>query len=274
MIRGDNVKKVAAINDLSGFGRCSLTVALPIISSFGLQCIPLPTAILSNHTAYDSYFFDDYTDKMPAYYAQWEKLGLEFDCIYTGFLGSEKQIDITFDFIEKFGKNTLLLVDPVMGDDGKIYTTYTKEMCEKIKKLAAAADIITPNITEACLLSDTEYKEDFTAEEIGAIAEKIHRSGTGTVIITGLHKDNAVGNYIYDGASTIVTGESLPCRYCGTGDLFASLLCGHVLCGKNIKEAVEKSADFVHDALLRTYSAGTDSKDGIEFERLIAEKMW
>ncbi len=267
------MKKVAAINDLSGFGRCSLTVTIPIISVFGMQCVPLPTSIFSNHTAYDSYFFDDYTDKMTDYYRQWEKLGLEFDCIYTGFLGSEKQIDIVLEFIRKFGKGALLLVDPVMGDDGRIYTTYTKEMCEKMKHLAAIADIVTPNVTEACLLAGEEYREDFNCEDIKRIAEKIHKAGTKKVVITGIHNENLVGNYIFDGEGCMITGESLPCRYCGTGDLFASLLCGYSMQGAEIKEAVKKSADFVHDALLKTYQSGGDVKDGIEFEQILAEKL-
>ncbi len=266
------MKKVAAINDLSGYGRCSLTVSLPIISSFGIQCVPLPTAIFSNHTAYDSYFFNDYTDNMEAYYSEWQKLGLEFDCIYTGFLGSEHQIDIVFDFIEKFGKESLILVDPVMGDEGKIYTTYTKEMCEKMKRLAAAADIITPNITEACLLTDEEYREDFTESDMERIAKKIYARGTKKIVITGLHHEKIVGNYIYDGKGELICGESLPCRYCGTGDLFASLLCGYAVKGTDLKEAVRLSGEFVHEALYETWKNGGDPRGGIEFERVLAEK--
>lgn len=268
------MKKVAAINDLSGFGRCSLTVAIPIISSFGLQCIPLPTAILSNHTAYDSYFFDDYTDKMEEYYKQWERLRLKFDCIYTGFLGSEKQIDIVFDFIKKFGEGALLLVDPVMGDDGRIYATYTPEMCDKMKKLAAEADIVTPNVTEACLLAGEEYRESFTEEDIGRIAHKIYKLGAKKVIITGIHGETEVGNYVYGKEKTLIRTNSLPYRYCGTGDLFSSLLCGYAVCGEEIAAAVKKSADFVHDALKITHDNGGDPKDGVEFEALLAERKW
>ncbi len=267
------MKRVAAINDLSGFGRCSLTVSLPIISSFGVQCVPMPTAILSNHTAYDSYFFEDYTDNMEKYYGEWEKLGLEFDCIYTGFLGSGKQIDIVFDFIKKFGKKSVILVDPVMGDNGKIYTTYTEEMCEKMKHLAAVADIVTPNITEACILAGAEYGEELTEKEIEEIAGEIYRLGAKKVVITGIHNKNLIGNYIYDGKGCMINGESLPCRYFGTGDLFSSMLCGYTVLGEDIETAVRKSADFVHDALKLTYKNGGDAKDGIEFERLLAKRF-
>ena len=137
------MKKVAAINDLSGFGRCSITVALPVLSAHGVQCCPVPTAILSNHTGFGTYFFDDYSDKMMTYIDAWENLGLDFDCIYTGFLGSEKQIDIVENFIKK-SENSWVLVDPVMADDGEIYSTYTPVMCEKMKRLVSLADVVTP----------------------------------------------------------------------------------------------------------------------------------
>ena len=180
------MKKVAAINDLSGFGRCSITVALPVLSAHGVQCCPVPTAILSNHTGFGTYFFDDYSDKMTPYIENWEKLGLEFDCIYTGFLGSEKQIDIVENFIKKSAES-MILVDPVMGDGGKIYSTYTNAMCEKMKRLVSLADVVTPNVTEACILAETEYKEHFTDEEIWSIAGKIHKIGAKNVAITGRH---------------------------------------------------------------------------------------
>ena len=187
--------KVAAIHDLSGIGRCSLSVILPTLSALGIQVCPVPTAILSNHTGFGTYFFDDYTDKMTAYIENWEKLGLGFDCIYTGFLGSEKQIDIVEDFIKK-SKDSMILVDPVMGDGGKIYSTYTKQMCEKMKKLVSLADVVTPNVTEACILAGEEYKEKFTDDEVRVLAEKIHLLGAKQVVITGIHRGDKIANFV------------------------------------------------------------------------------
>lgn len=148
-------KKIAAINDISGFGRCSITVSLPVISHMKVQCCPLPTAIFSNHTGYASYFFDDYTEKMPEFIDNWKKLGLSFEGITTGFLGSKRQIEIVEKFLSEFkNKETKVIIDPVMGEDGKPYATYTDEMCGEMKKLVCHADILTPNLTEACLLTE------------------------------------------------------------------------------------------------------------------------
>ncbi|MBQ7901059.1 MAG: bifunctional hydroxymethylpyrimidine kinase/phosphomethylpyrimidine kinase, partial [Clostridia bacterium] len=156
-----NLKKMAAINDLSGSDRCSLTVAIPIITAMGIHCCAMPTAILSNHTGYAEYFFDDYTDKMPEFTEKWQKRNLKFDAIYTGFLGSEQQIQIVEDFIQRFAADgTGLIVDPVMGDNGKIYTTYTPAMCREMKKLVSTAHVVTPNVTEACQLADVEYSSE------------------------------------------------------------------------------------------------------------------
>ena len=151
-------KKIAIINDLSGFGRCSLTVSIPIISAMGIQTCPIPTAVLSCHTEYPDYYFRDFTDSMPAYIQSWEKLGLQFDGIATGFLGSLQQIDMVIDFIHRF-RTTPILVDPVMGDHGTIYETYTPAMCAGMSRLVKHATIITPNLTEACVLTDTPYRE-------------------------------------------------------------------------------------------------------------------
>ncbi len=167
-------KKIAVINDISGFGRCSIAVSLPIISYLGVQCCPVPTSIFSNHTGYPHFFFDDYTDRMPAYIANWKKLGLTFEGITTGFLGSVRQIRIVKEFIREFSReNTLIIIDPVMGDNGRLYSTYTKELCEEMKQLTAYADILTPNLTECCNLTDTPYKDSgWKKKELYAITMK------------------------------------------------------------------------------------------------------
>ena len=148
--------KIAVINDISGFGRCSIAVSLPIISMLKVQCCPLPTSIFSNHTGFPSFFFEDFTKNMEPYMEEWKKLDLKFNGISTGFLGSAEQIRIVQEFISEFkSKDTLVIVDPVMGDYGKTYSTYTEEMCQRMKQLACKADILTPNLTEACILTDT-----------------------------------------------------------------------------------------------------------------------
>ena len=183
----NNQKKIAVINDFSGFGRCSIAVALPIISTLKIQCCPLPTSIFSNHTGFDSFFFDDYTDKMPLYINEWKKLGLQFDGITSGFLGSKKQIEIVTQFFKDFKtKENIIIVDPVMGDYGKIYATYTKEMCEEMKKLVQYADIITPNITELCILTGTPYQEKWKISELEKMTEELSKKGPEKIVVTGI----------------------------------------------------------------------------------------
>ena len=182
----NNQKKIAVINDFAGFGRCSIAVALPIISMLRVQCCPLPTSLFSNHTGFKSFFFDDYTAKMPAYINEWKKLKLKFNGISTGFLGSKEQIQIVTEFFRDFNsEDNLIIVDPVMGDYGKPYPTYTLEMCEEMKKLVRYADILTPNVTEACILTDTPYQEKFRLKEYQQMAEKLCEKGPHKVVISG-----------------------------------------------------------------------------------------
>ena len=171
-------KKIAIINDMSGFGRCSIAVELPIISHMKVQCCPVPTSIFSNHTAYDSFFFEDFTEQMIPYIEEWKKLGLTFDGICSGFLGSARQIEIVQNFFKYFkSENTIVILDPIMGDDGIPYTTYTEELCQKMKHLVPYADIITPNLTEACILTDTPYKKKWKLNELAELTRKLEEMG-------------------------------------------------------------------------------------------------
>ncbi len=266
--------RVAAINDISGSGRCSLTVAMPILGAFGLQCCALPTAILSNHTGYDKYFFDDYTDKMERFIEDWKAYDMHFGCIYTGFLGSDRQIDIAEKFFCTFCEdNTKVLVDPVMGDDGKIYSTYTPELCEKMKRLIRYADVVTPNVTEAAILSGVEYTgDDISDNQARHMAESICTLGTENVIITGIKRDGKAINYIYgaDGeheyASPIV-----PVYFSGTGDVFASVVCGFLAKGKHINEGVAFATEFIEKAAKYSYEVGLTYLEGICFEKFLKE---
>lgn len=181
-------KKIAMINDLSGYGRCSLTVAIPLLSAMGIQCCPVPTSILSNHTGFPVWFFDDYTDKMGAYLEKWRELALTFDGIATGFLGSERQIQMVMEAIAQFKTpDTRVIVDPIMGDHGKAYATYTPKMCREMEKLVRLADVVTPNVTESCILTGREYKAwGWSRKELEAMAREIQAMGPGFVVITGV----------------------------------------------------------------------------------------
>lgn len=266
--------KVAAINDLSGSGRCSLTAAIPILGAFGVQCFALPTAILSNHTGYDKFFFDDYTDKMERFISDWKEYGWSFDCIYTGFLGSERQIDIAESFFENFcEKKTKVLVDPVMGDDGKIYSTYTYALCEKMKRLISHAYVVTPNTTEASILSGIEYTgDDISPEEARRMAEVIHGFGTENVVITGIKRGSKAINYVYGNEGEYEFASPLvPVYYSGTGDVFASVLCGFLAKGKKVCDGVEFASSFISKASAYSQKIGLNYLEGICFEKFLKE---
>ena len=265
-------KKIAVINDFSGYGRCSLTVSLPIISAMKIQCCAVPTAVLSNHTGYADYFFDDYTDKMKAYYMKWEKLGLKFDGIYTGFLGSEKQAKIVEDFIQRFAdKNTVVTVDPAMADDGKTYATIDEKLCKEMKNLIPLADIITPNLTEACILTDTAYHEnEYEIEEIEEIADKLAVMGAKKIVITGIVKGENIGNFICDGTKRKlleyrVTGQS----HAGTGDVFASVISADAVSGVDFEVSVRKAAEFVGKCVALSNEMEIPVQDGVCFEEIL-----
>ncbi len=267
-------RKCAVINDFSGFGRCSLAVALPVLSVMGVQCCSIPTAVLSNHTGYKSYFFDSFTNKMPDYISEWKKLNLSFDFIFSGFLGCAEQIDLVCSFIDEF-KSGKVIVDPVMGDNGKIYVTYTEEMCKKMRILAEKADIITPNITEACILAKREYLgESITDEEAFSLLKKLNLDGKRSVVITGIHSGDKIKTSLFDsetGSFDIVCTEKSKITYPGTGDLFASILCGALAQGESLLAATIKAAEFVSKTAIYTNKFETDINDGIAFEKFLAE---
>ncbi len=269
-------KKIAVINDLSGYGRCSLTVAIPVLSAMGIQCCPVPTAILSNHTEFPVYFFDDYTDKMRAYAGKWQELGLTFDGISTGFLGSAKQIAIVADLVEMFRReNTKVFVDPVMGDHGILYATYTKEMCEEIKKLVVLADVVTPNVTEACILTDTPYKENgWTRKELLDRAMMLQNMGAKSVVITGVREGNFYTNVVLDqGAkeAEFVKVKSGGGQRPGTGDVFSSVLAGAVLNGKSLKASARQASRFVKECIIKSDELEIPHANGVCFEEILGK---
>lgn len=273
-------KKIAVINDISGFGRCSISVSLPIISYLGVQCCPVPTSIFSNHTGYPHFFFDDYTDRMPAYIDNWKKLGLTFDGIATGFLGSARQIQIVKEFIREFAREgTQIVIDPVMGDNGKLYSTYNEEMCREMKTLISHADIITPNLTECCKLTDTAYKDaGWKKKELYRMAEALSAQGPEKVVITGIKQGEFIANYVYErtvnGAADgreprWIRTHKVGTERSGTGDVFASIIAADAVNGVAFDRSVKKASGFVKKCILKSIELDIPKTDGVCFEEIL-----
>ena len=267
-------KKIAVINDFCGFGRCSIATALPIISAMKIQCCPLPTSIFSNHTGYDSFFYTDYTQNMNAYIDEWVKLDLRFNGILTGFLGSPEQIDIVKRFLELFKTDdNVTVVDPVMGDNGKLYPTYSPVLAEQMASLVSYADILTPNLTEACILTKTEYKADMSETELNNICEKLSRVGPGKIVISGLDRGEILENFVYEQGKepqVIREHKAGPCR-AGTGDVFSSIVAADVVNGIGFSDAVRHATVFIAKVLRRTAELEIPLNDGICFEEFLTE---
>ena len=268
--------RIAAIHDLSGFGRCSLTVILPILSAMGLQCCPVPTAFLSTHTGgFEGFTFLDMTEEMPKVANHWNTLGLDFQAIYSGFLGSERQIHIVEDFIRTFRrKDTVVVVDPVMGDHGEVYKTYTPAMCAGMAQLAAQADVITPNLTEAALLLGIPYETLSAAEaSYRSIAEQLSMDGRRSVVLTGASAgSDLTGAVCFDGKTgrtDILQAERVPRTFLGTGDVFASVLTGALVKGDALPEATRQAVNFVHACAARTMEENIPLREGVDFEPLL-----
>ncbi len=273
------MKKVAVINDLSGFGKCSLTAAIPVLNVQGIQSCPLPTAILSNQTGYSEYSSVDFTQHMPSFIEQWKNLNPDFDGILTGFVSDVRQIKIIEEFCDTFKKDdTLLLVDPVMADNGQIYPVYSKELCDEVKRLALRADIITPNLTEFCVLTDCDYDEimkNAYSENMTAVlfekSKPLFDNGIKTVIVTSVPvTEGMVTNCIItDSGVETVSSKKFTGSFSGTGDLFASVVCGAVVKGESVYDAVCKATRFLEASISATVCECTRCEDGICFEAFL-----
>lgn len=270
-----NIKKVMAIHDLSGFGRASLTNIIPVLSTMGMQVCPLPTALLSTHSGgFTDYTFTDLTEQMVASTQHWKALGLSFDCIYSGFLGSPKQTEIVEGIIEDFrSSETLVVVDPVMGDDGMIYKSISDQMLYKMKELIKTADIITPNFTEACMLLDAPYNLRINETEIKDMLKRLAEKNNGIVVITSTpHESNEklICTTAYDKRSnhfwrTYILKE--PHSYPGTGDIFASVLLGSILQGDSLPMAMDRATQFISQCIKSSQSYDYPEKYGVLLER-------
>lgn len=281
------MKKIAVIHDLSGLGKCSLTAAIPVISAMGVQACPLPTAILSNQTGYGSYFWDDYTDRMELIMDEWKKTGFTPDGVYTGFLGDARQVDLILKFVDMFcTEGTHILVDPVMGDRGETYKTYSETLCEKMRTLVREATVITPNLTEALLLlygeeGMKERMKELSDMEETQLLKEIEKSGRDltlrfgleSVVITGVEVSGSdgrarMGNLVLEKADwcfSVKEGGS----YSGTGDLLASVLSAGMVRGIPMKACVEKAVEFLGGAIHDAVEEGTDRNDGVCFEKYL-----
>lgn len=267
--------KVAAIHDLSCFGRCALTVIIPTLSALGVQAVPLPTALLSTHTGgFENMFFADLGHEMDKISDHFASLGLKFDSVYSGFLGSEAQIEQVARFIDRFAKKDApILVDPVMGDDGTLYSTYTKELGEGMKHLVEKADIITPNYTEACFLTGTPYRktDGMNERDIEGLAdmliEKLLKFGKKKIAVTGFETPEAVITFGTDGNGVFTDKKDRhAASYPGTGDIFASTLLGYFLDGDSFKDATHKACAFTAKVIEYTMQFPTPHRDGVMLE--------
>ena len=270
--------KAAAIHDLSGIGRCSLTAAIPILSAMGIQPCPLPTAVLSNQTGFSKYELVDLTDHMESFGRCWAPWYGQIDAAYTGFLSNPKQAQVTRGLVEKLrSENTIVLVDTVLGDHGMRYPIFDEEMCRRVRELAFDADVITPNLTEACLLAGepAEAAQDMqTRAELIQLASYLASQGPGTVVITGIRDEDRVANLAYskeDSRCFWETNQRIGYSYSGTGDVLASVLCGGLTRGFPMGEVLRNACRFIGMALEETAEAGTDPREGILFEPFLGE---
>ena len=271
-------KKIALINDITGFGRCSVAVELPIISALKIQACPMPTAILSVHTGFDNYFIDDYTDRMQRYIESWKLNKLKFDGIATGFLGSEAQIEIVNSFIEE-NLNSFVMIDPVMGDHGRLYASYNKAMCIKMRDLLKYADLVTPNLTEACELLGIAYPSSGVVSD-SALATMAANIATRTrghrVVITGVTLDTddgkSITNFVFDnGAVKLVTAHKLGSDRSGTGDVFFAVLAGSIINGEDLIVATRKAANFVTRCIALAEELNLPWNYGLPFEEFLTD---
>lgn len=266
--------KIAIINDFSGFGRCSITVALPIISALKVQCCPLPTAIFSNHTGYKSFHVNDYTKYMKTYYKEWEKLDLKFDAIATGFLGSSEQIEIVSDFIKRFKTaETIVLIDPVMGDYGKLYSSYEPALAERMAELVKYADILLPNLTESCILTGEKYEKNHSEESLFHICKTLHEMGPEKIVISGIEIGEKFGNYVFDNekCGRLILSEKIGESRAGTGDVFSSIIAADAVNGVEFEKSIRHAADFIVKTIKKTVEYGIPEEDGICFEEYLYE---
>ncbi len=268
------MKRIITIQDISCVGRCSLTVALPIISAAGVEAAILPTAVLSNHTAFPEFTFRDLTDEIEPISDTLARLGIDFDAVATGYLGSPKQLDLVSDLIDRFKKpGTEVFIDPVLGDNGSLYKGFTQNFADRMAKFCAKADIILPNMTEAAFMLHEDYREEYDEEYIRGLLVRLTSLGTCRAALTGIgFRDDEIGFYMYDAVSGEFShyfNEKLPMRCHGTGDIFASAALGGRMRGLGYTESLKLATDYTLECIRKTLSDPSHRDYGVNFEQAL-----
>ena len=274
----DYIPRVAAVHDLCGYGKCSLGVAIPVVSAGGCDVCPVPTGLFSSHTAFPGWYMHDTTDILSDYLAAWQGIGVEIDAVYSGFLGAPEQVDIIRNLYDRYPK-ALRVVDPVMADHGKVYPTYTPELCQAMADLACDADILTPNLTEAAIILGEPIGEewggvDISDEEAKRIIDALLAKGAKNVVLKGIQRgDGIIRNFVagQDCELFEAKNEYLPFMLHGTGDLYCSGLLAAIMAGKGLQEAVEFAGSLTHDAMIVSSKQPDFKNRGVSFEPLLGK---
>lgn len=276
--KGDYIPRVAAVHDLCGYGKCSLGVAIPVLSAAGCDVCPVPTGLFSSHTAFPGWYMHDTTDMLSDYLDAWKGIGVEIDAVYSGFLGAPEQVDTIRSIYETY-PNALRVVDPVMADHGKVYPTYTPELCQAMADLAADADILTPNLTEAAIIlgepiGDEWAGSDISDEEAARLVHALAARGAKTVVLKGVQRgDGVIRNFVGGENCDIfeVSNEYLPYMLHGTGDLYCSALLAAIMAGRSLADAVSFAGDLTHDAMIVSAKQPDFENRGVSFEPLLGK---
>ena len=275
---GAYIPRVAAVHDLCGYGKCSLGIAIPVLSAAGCDVCPVPTGLFSSHTAFPGWYMHDTTEMLSDYLTAWKNIGVEIDAVYSGFLGAPEQVDRIRDLYAMYPR-ALRVVDPVMADHGKVYPTYTPELCAAMAELAAGADILTPNLTEAAIIlnepiGDAWRGENIPDEEAKRLVDALIAKGAKNVVLKGIQRgDGIIRNFVgtVEGDFLEVNNELLPYMLHGTGDLYCSCLLAAIMAGRTLEESVAFAGDFTHDAMIVSSKQPEFEARGVSFEPLIGK---
>ena len=267
------MKRIMSIQDISALGKCSLTVALPIISAMGIECAVVPTAVLSTHTQFKGWTFHDLTDEMDPIADHWKQEGFTFDAIYTGYLGSFRQVDIVKRYFRDFGDGARIIVDPAMADNGKLYAGFTPDFPLKMAELLDGADLVLPNLTEACFLLGKEYRENYDRAYITGILEGLLACGAKNAALTGVSfEEGRLGGVSMSGENGNISEyytERLPVNFHGTGDIYSSAAVGAYMSGMSIPDSLALAADYTVECMRLTLAEKDHNWYGVNFEQAI-----
>jgi len=267
-------RKAAVVNDFTSFGRCSLAVTIPILSAMKVQCCPVPTAMFTNHTGFDSFAWMDNTPHLDSYIEEWQKLGLAFDAIQTGFLGSREQVAFVSRFLAAFKTpKTIVCIDPVMGDYGRLYPTYDRARAESMRSFLDVANILTPNLTEACFLAGQTYDPGITDAGLKSLCEELSKRNAAKVVISGIPRGDTLLNFIYEpgGKTSLCVETRIGVDRSGTGDVFSSVILADAVNGVDFASSVCKASRFTALAVRRSVELGIPEKDGLAIEEVLKE---